>query len=69
MVAVQVLPLTKFVFNTEAHPLPLKTSARHAALRPKCAQPVPGVDLEAAQYSAEALQTLLDAFQQQLSPR
>jgi hypothetical protein len=53
---VQVLPLDEFVFNTEAHPLPLPGSPRDRQLQRSYLRGPDNLDLRQMNYSAEALQ-------------
>ena len=59
---VQVLPLDEYVFNTEAHPLPIAQTATERALRGSYLQGPTGIDLRGERYSPEALQRAIDYY-------
>lgn len=60
------MPLTEYVFNTEAHPLPFPGSERDEQLRHKYALPPQDLDLKAGNFSSEVLQQAIDFYRAQL---
>lgn len=60
------MSLNQYVFNTEAHPLPLLSSTQHADLRPKFAKGPDDIDLAAAGYSPAVLQQAIAFYRAQL---
>jgi hypothetical protein len=60
--AAQVLPLTEYIFNTEAHPLPLLNSPKDQELAGKLSYAPEGIDLQGGNYSSEVLQQAIDHY-------
>lgn len=52
----QVLPLDEYVFNTEAHPIPILGSAAERRLRDTYLPPPKGINLIGNKFSPEVLQ-------------
>ena len=62
----QVLPLGEYVFNTEAHPLPLPSSVHSESLRSTFAHgPTSGLSLS-GRINSTTLQAAIDFYKQQL---
>ena len=62
----QVLPLDEYVFNTEAHPLPIPGTRHEVDLRSSYLRAPADLDLHAQQYSPMVLQDTLDHYRAQL---
>jgi hypothetical protein len=60
--AAQVLPLSEYIFNTEAHPFPMRNSVRDLQLARTFACAPEGMDLKGENYSAEVLQRGIDYY-------
>lgn len=58
----QVLPLDEYVFNTEAHPLPILNTKTERALRASYLRGPDGIDLQGERYSPEVLRRAVDFY-------